>query len=214
MSLRALRSRLSPRRSDRMALLHHRLSGSPVPPPHRVKRYWLARLARRYRCRTLVETGTYQGDMVAAMLPVFRRIVTIELDPGLAEAAVRRFRDRPEVTVVHGDAGRVLDRVLEELDERCAFWLDGHHSGPGTALGARPTPILAELEAIGRHARRDHMILIDDARCFGNEAGYPSIATLLDVLRSINPSYATSVRDDAIRALPPRHRRAALGDRG
>ena len=104
--------------------------------------------------------GTYQGDMVAAMLPVFRRIVTIELDPELARAAVRRFHDRPEVEVVQGDAGRVLDDVLARIDERCAFWLDGHYSGPGTALGSRPTPILAELAAIARHRRRDHLILL------------------------------------------------------
>lgn len=202
MTLRTLRSRLSPRRSDRVAFLHHRLSGSPVPPPHRVKRFWLARLARRHGCRTLIETGTYQGDMVDAMLPVFRRIVTIELDPGLAEAAVRRFRERPEVTVIHGDAGQVLERVLSEVDERFAFWLDGHYSGPGTALGARPTPILAELEAIGRHHRKDHLILIDDARCFGNEEGYPALARVVGSLRAIHAGYRVVVRDDMIQALP------------
>lgn len=209
MSVRRLRSLLSPRRSDRMAFLHHRFGGSPVPPPHRVKRFWLARLARRHRCRTLIETGTYQGDMVAAMLPVFRRIVTIELDPELARAAVRRFHDRPEVEVVQGDAGRKLDEVLAGIDERCAFWLDGHYSGPGTALGPRPTPILAELAAIARHRRRDHLILIDDARCFGSEEGYPSVATVVEELRAINPRYSILVRDDAIRALPPLDRSSA-----
>lgn len=207
-----LRGLLSPRRSDLMALLHHRLAGSQAPPPHRVKRYWLARLARRYRCDTLIETGTYRGDMVAAMLPFFRRIVTVELDPELAAGAAERFGNHPQVAVIEGDAGGALADLLPDLDQRCAFWLDGHYSGPGTALGSRPTPILAELDAIASHRRRDHVILIDDARCFDGTDGYPSVDHVVERLRSINPWYRISVRDDAIRALPP-HRRAKLGSR-
>lgn len=167
-----------------------------------MKRWWLRHLARRYRCRTLIETGTYRGDMVAAMVPDFDRLLTVELDPGMAAAASERFHDLQQVRVVAGDSGEVLRDLLPSINERCAFWLDGHYSGPGTAFGSRPTPILSEIETIARHHRGDHLILIDDARCFGSEAGYPDLPTVTAALRAIAPGYEISIRDDMIRALP------------
>jgi hypothetical protein len=49
-------------------------SGRPVPPPHAAKQAVLRAYARAFRTPVLVETGTYMGDMVAAMLDQFDRI--------------------------------------------------------------------------------------------------------------------------------------------
>lgn len=58
------------------------------------------------------------------------------------------------------------------------FWLDGHYSGEGTAKGDKETPILEELKCILNKNDYKHVILIDDARLFGNVCDYPSIDEL------------------------------------
>lgn len=187
------------------ALAAHRLRGSPVPPPHAVKAYWLRRFQKRYRAEVFVETGTYHGASVDAMLHSCREIYTIEVDPGLCARAQRRFSDYPHVHVIHGDSGQVLMALLPTLMDRCLFWLDGHFSGAGTARAAdRDTPIQDELAAIGSHHRKDHVILIDDARLFDDSDDYPHLETLRRLLSEINPRYAVRVMDDMIQAYPPR----------
>ena len=62
-----------------------RLRGRPLRVPHLVKQRAVLEYARRFGLLTLVETGTYYGEMVAATRNYFRRIYSIESDPGLAE---------------------------------------------------------------------------------------------------------------------------------
>lgn len=112
--------------------------------------------------RTLVETGTYLGDTVAGCLPYFQRIVTIELDPQLAERARRRFREHPNVTVVERDSATVLPEVLP--DDSAVFWLDAHFCGEITAKGK--LPLRTELETIVARGLPD-LVLIDDAHHMG-----------------------------------------------
>jgi hypothetical protein len=186
------------------AFVGHRLHGSPIPPPHAVKVYWLRRFQKRYRTEVFVETGTYYGASVDAMLHSCRQIYTIELDPELWAQAQRRFSDYPHVHVIHGDSGQVLMALLPKLTARSLFWLDGHFSGAGTARTPnRDTPIQDELAAIGSHHRKDHVILIDDARLFDGSNGYPHVETLRHLLSEINPDYTVRIVDDMIQAYPP-----------
>src|SRR6266511_3752821 len=61
----------------------------------RQKARTLIRYGRRHGTSTLVETGTYQGETVAACLQHFKRIYTVELDQALHGAARDRFADEP-----------------------------------------------------------------------------------------------------------------------
>ena len=105
-----------------------------------------------------METGTYYGDMIAAMMPQFDAIYSIELSDELYDRARRRFRGSDKVTLIHGDSAVELAAIVRGLDRPALFWLDGHYSGGETAKGATETPVLAELEQIlGADAReRDH----------------------------------------------------------
>ena len=47
--------------------LQRLLAGKPIPAPNVVKQRTVIGYQRRYRLRTLVETGTYTGEMVQAM---------------------------------------------------------------------------------------------------------------------------------------------------
>jgi hypothetical protein len=179
------------------------LSGRPVPPPPPVKHRLLKRFRSAYGLRVFIETGTFAGETVAAMLDHVDRIVSIELDASLAAAARARFAGRPEVTILQGDSSELLGQVLDGLTEPCLVWLDGHYSGSITAQGAQPSPISAEVDAILRHPVRRHVVLIDDARDFSGRDGYPRIAELRERILSRAPGSSFDVLDDIIRWIGP-----------
>jgi hypothetical protein len=162
------------------------------------------RIGAEYGCETLVETGTFWGDMIDAMRPHYRKIHSIELYEPLFRRASHRYRHDPGVTIHHGDSAEVLPRVLEGVSGRALFWLDGHYCGEGTGLGASECPVEGELDAIAAHERRDHCILIDDARLFGLNPDYPTTEEVRLRLLRINPGYRIAVEHDCITALPPR----------
>lgn len=179
-----------------------RAGGSTPPPPAGYKRRILRRYGRRHGLRVFVETGTWRGDTVAALRPHFDRLHTIEIHPPFVRRARERFADRGEIQVHEGDSAEVLPRLLEELDEPCLFWLDGHYSGPGTGRGDDDTPVRAELRAILDHPVEGHVILIDDARCFDAEAGYPTLQELRVILEGVAPPWTLEVEDDIVRIVP------------
>jgi hypothetical protein len=169
----------------------------PQAPAHAAKQDVVRDYARRFGANILIETGTFRGDMVHAMLADFAVIHTIELSPALAHAARARFSGDAHVSVHEGDSSAVLPGLLAKINEPCLFWLDGHSSGGETALGSIQSPILAELATILRHAVGNHVILVDDAREFAHGKGYPSLQR---VQRLIQPRYAHfTVTDDIIR---------------
>ena len=179
-------------------------AGRPGLPPHAVKQAVLRHLAAEYELHVLVETGTFMGDMVAAQRDVFDRIYSIELSPRYHERAQRRFRRTPHVELICGDSGREIGSLVARLDAPALFWLDGHYSGGTTAKGEHETPIIEELEAILTADERRHVIVIDDARCFGADPAYPTIAVVRALIRDRRPDLTVEVQDDTIRIFPGR----------
>lgn len=177
-------------------------AGNPVPPPHCVKQQILREYAAKYRLRTLVETGTYYGDMVAALHDTFDTIYSIELSPRLHARARRRLRHLAHVTLLCGDSANELAHVLETLEGAALFWLDSHYSAGITAKGAVDTPIFAELTHIFQRANNNDIILIDDARCFGRDKDYPSLDALTSFVLSRRPEASVTVIHDIIRITP------------
>jgi hypothetical protein len=185
-------------------LLSWYLQGRPLPPPHVYKRKTVLRYARRFRLRTLVETGTGDGTMVLGTLTSFEKIHTIELDDRLHEHAVKLFADSPHVELHRGDSSVRLAEVLAGHGGDCLFWLDGHWSGGVTARGPKDTPIAEELEAIFAHPQRGHVLLIDDARFFTGEDDYPALEVLKNRVLTARPGWSFQVARDIIRITPPR----------
>lgn len=178
-----------------------RLRGSRVPPPHVVKQRAVLAYQRRGRFRTFVETGTFTGEMLAAMQPHFDRLISIELSPQIHERTRPRFADDPRVTLLLGDSGIVLPQVLATLDHPALFWLDGHYMGEGTARAQLDTPVTQELAALLGHQVRGHVVLIDDARLFDGTDGYPTIAEVRAQVERERPGSALRVESDIIRCV-------------
>ena len=183
--------------------LQWRLAGRPVPPPPLVKQAIVKDYGRRFGLRAFIETGTFAGEMIAAVQDHFDRIVSIELDPAWHARAIGRFGHRAHITLLQGDSGARLPEVLATLSEPALFWLDAHYSGPITARGALDSPIVAELAAIRAHPAAGHVVLIDDMRDFNGTAGYPTVDELVRWIRGVAPSSVVDVRDDILRWHPP-----------
>jgi hypothetical protein len=176
-----------------------RMRGRPLPPPHVVKQLAILRYQRSRRFHTFVETGTFTGEMVAAMRPYFRRIISIEMAPDIHRQAVSRFEGEPHIELLLGDSADVLPRVLEQIRDPALFWLDGHFMGENTARGAEDSPVRTELSALLSHPVDRHLVLIDDARLFTGTAGYPTIEELRGWIARARPGSRVQVEDDIIR---------------
>jgi hypothetical protein len=79
------------------------------------------------------------------------------------------------------------------------FWLDGHYSGGYTAKGSLECPILGEIDGVFSGEIQNHIILIDDARCFVGENSYPTKEDLYSYVLKYNKNYKMSVDCDIIR---------------
>src|SRR5207245_2478621 len=130
----------------------------------------------------------------------FAMILSIELDDVLFEEAQRRFTRYPNVSILHGDSGHLLKEILPSLVKPTLFWLDGHYCGTATARSRLETPVLHEVTAILTHRVRDHVILIDDARCFDGTHDYPTIDELKREVLNLRPDWVFEVSNDIIRA--------------
>jgi len=138
-----------------------------------------------------IETGSYIGDGInMALMAGFSEVYSIELSPQLYNKCIIRFSGRNNVHIYQGDSTIVLKKLLPKINQRVTFWLDGHYSGPGTALGKTNSPILQELAIIASHPIKNHTILIDDVRLFGTvEFDFVDINEIVDAIRKINPNY-------------------------
>ncbi|MEA2235596.1 MAG: hypothetical protein QOC81_320 [Thermoanaerobaculia bacterium] len=175
-----------------------------VGMPHAVKRRVVRDYASRYGARTLVETGTYLGDMIAAMARSFETLHSIELSEEFYAKARARFARRPHIHLHHGDSASELPGIVAGLSGRALFWLDAHYSGGATARGTIDTPIAQELREIFRRNAPGHVLLVDDARSFNGTADYPTIDGVREIVASLDPHYSVEVVDDIIRITPPR----------
>jgi len=152
-------------------------NGCPVPPPHLAKQNVISEYRVMFNLEVLVETGTYEGETIQSQLHNFKKIISIEVVDDLYRKALKRFKKHSHVKVYHGDSGEVLKAITPELASPCLFWLDGHYSGGITGRVVLDTPIKSELETIF-NLKFPHVVLIDDARCFNGENGYPTLSEL------------------------------------
>jgi len=176
--------------------------GRPAPPPYIIKQRTLREFAQRFGVKVLIETGTLYGDMIEAMKSYFSQIYSIELSNELYEKAKRRFAGDRRIQIIHGDSGIELGKLIATLDQPALFWLDGHYSGGVTARGDKDTPIYEELTLIFNSQQKGHVVIIDDARCFGTDPAYPSIDELSKFIRANSPNIKIDVENDSIRIVP------------
>lgn len=178
-----------------------KLRGEPVRSPHLVKQRAVREYARRYGLRTMVETGTYYGEMVAAVRNDFERIYSIEFDPELASRAVRRFSRDRHIRILEGDSRKVLPELLDSVSEPALFWLDAGYWGWAN-LARDPARLSEELEAALSHPVRGHVVLMDDARMLDGSKGAPIFDDLRTRIILRFPDRQVELLHDIVRVTP------------
>ena len=172
-------------------------AGQPDPPSHYSKQLALKRTAELNNIKVLVETGTYMGDMLYMMSPLFHRLYSIELSPLFYQRAKKRFRTNDKIHLLQGDSASCLHGLVEQLNEPVLFWLDGHYSGGLTALGSKECPVLEELTAVLKSPYL-HVIVIDDARLFVGANDYPTLDELSGFIKKTGRSFSMRQENDSV----------------
>jgi len=152
---------------------------------------------QKYHNACFIETGTYKGSGVSQALHAgYETVYSIELSPELFRECTEKFQNDKCVHLFQGDSSVVLPKILQDVNQRCTFWLDGHFSSGETAKGDLYTPLIQELLAIKNHPIKTHTILIDDIRLLKTkEMEFITLKELITIIYSINPDYIITFED-------------------
>ena len=178
-----------------------KLRGEPWRTPHIVKQRTVVEYAERYALRTLVETGTYYGEMIAAVHDRFAQIYSVEFDPALAARAQQKFARWAHVHVEYGDSQAFIEHLLPTLQAPTLFWLDAGYYGWAGAVGDRHR-LVNELRAILCDREKRHVLLMDDAHGLSGQNGAPTLEQLKAILAEELRGRDVQVRHNILRIAP------------
>lgn len=141
-----------------------------------INQFNLSRIIRDYNISYFFETGTWKGDAVAFALQYsFKKIISTEIIPVIANGAKSRFQQEPRVTIIESNSIEALAAELPSLNGNCLFWLDAHFPGADAGLERYDAvkdenirlPLEKELTII--HELRKNfqdVLIIDDLRVY------------------------------------------------
>jgi hypothetical protein len=147
--------------------------------------------------RVFVEAGSYIGDGIASALKSgFEEVYSVDISPFQYDYCQNRFKNEKQVHLYLDDCGIWLDKILNQINEPCTIYLD--------ANGWKEQiehPLDSCIEALVRHGRKDHTILVDDMN--NNFRPFDEVQQSLSdpdnfftkQLRRINPDYTIYIID-------------------
>lgn len=141
---------------------------------------------------TFVETGcaALGWGVKSALIAGFKKIYTVDINPESVEKCKEIFAGDDRVQVDLGDCATWLEEILNQINEPCTVYLDANGWVDETE-----SPFHSSIEALVRHGREDHIILVDDMN-HGKEP-YEKLmkelrapgSEIIQLLRRINPDY-------------------------
>src|SRR5579859_947915 len=177
-----------------------KLRGEPIRSPHLLKQRTVRDYAQRYGLRVLVETGTYYGEMVAAMKRRFAEIHSVEFDSALAVRAAKKFAGRRHIHILEGDSQKKIPELLQSLTQPALFWLDAGYYGWAGLQGDKQR-LTTELDSILRDTRFPHVILMDDARGLNGQNCAPTVEQLKQRIEAEFRERTVEVQYDILRII-------------
>lgn len=159
----------------------------------------------KYISKNFIESGTYHGSgCINAIKSGFQNIYSIELLPENHDISTKNINKficdnniDINIELLIGNSITVLPKLLDKINNKCTFWLDGHDYG----LDVKGCPLYEEIDTISKHRIKDHIILIDDLRIIRKDAwGTKNInlKTIIDKIMTINPNYRISYENGYI----------------
>ena len=146
----------------------------------------------KYLNPVFIETGSHTGEGIQSAIDAgFQTIISIELSDHFYDMCKNRFKENPNIHIIKGDSFKVLPDIINNINDRITFWLDGHYSCGNTAKGEYWAPLMQELDVIQNHSIKTHTIMIDDMRCWQepNETHGFYLPDILNKLNQINDQY-------------------------
>lgn len=172
---------------------------------------FLETLQKTFNPDYFIETGTLAGGTTIRAAKTFPFIETIELSERFYRDNLTKFYPYHNIKSHLGNSADVLDTILPKINSKtCIFFLDAHYSGGNTGRANNNTPLINELQIIGKY-QPSSIILIDDLRlCQTPEKitaqlqrlydptieGYPTLTQIKDELLRINKNYEFVVYGD------------------
>jgi hypothetical protein len=124
---------------------------------------------------------------------------TIEIDSKLHRWSKKRFQKYHHIHPIRGDSGAILPSLISAIRGSTLFLLDAHCSWGVTRGSPKLPPIVKELSAIfTREQNCNDIVVIDDARYFGKEPGYPPIAEIKNLITLYGTGHNLSIQNDLI----------------
>ena len=123
-----------------------------------------------------IETGTYNGETIFSMVPLFNKLYTIEISEKYYTNTKNYYFSNnllennssydKKINFLLGDSSIVLQYILPIITDKCIFFLDGHWSSDDTGRGEKDCPLIEEITHINNLCKTDAIIIIDDFRLF------------------------------------------------
>ena len=161
--------------------------------------FWDRSSLNKQDYKQYVETGSYRGFMIEAVLHEYASIHSIELSAKWYTYCKEKFRGHEHVHCYHGDSRLTLPDVLANINEPAVIFLDAHYSGGTTARAEKDTPLLEELDIVARRDFPD-IVIVDDTVFLGQKGGTEPTSPATD--DEIWPSFAfdwSDITEDAVR---------------
>lgn len=97
-----------------------------------IDKKFLLKLQDNYN--TFIETGTYLGETINNMEPLFNTLYTIEIKEDFYNNMKKRYYGN-KINFLLGDSSLVFQTLLPLINNDSIFFLDGHWSAGNTGRG-------------------------------------------------------------------------------
>lgn len=146
-------------------------------------------LFKKYKadCTVFFETGTHIGTSIQSAYDLgFERIISIEIQERFYDYCMQRFQPLDAWEQIKLFLGRSEDNIEKLVQEwvngRAMFWLDAHENN---------SPYKLEIEAILKHPKKNHIILVDDIKTY-----YIDTDWIKNKLLKYNPNYKFKIYEE------------------
>jgi len=124
--------------------------------------------------KSFVETGSHVGETCVKVSSLFDEMHTIEISEKYYNITRQNFLacNIKNAKQYLGDSIKVLSSILENIEKKTVFWLDGHWSMGDTGRGEKDCPLIEECLIVSNFCRTKNtscLVLIDDVRLFGKD---------------------------------------------